>query len=115
MVNGALSDNLALRLSGEWYNKDNTVEYPSYDGYSGYDDITEDEYYTARGKLLWRPTGDDSTRVLLSFSRSNDNPVPSIVSEGTNRGDVNGTLNGLYPILEGNAPILEFLGIPSDA
>lgn len=115
MVNGALSDNLALRLSGEWYNKDNTVEYPSYDGYSGYDDITEDEYYTARGKLLWRPTGDDSTRVLLSFSRSNDNPVPSIVSEGTNRGDVNGTLNGLYPVLEGNAPILEFLGIPSDA
>lgn len=114
-LNGVLSENLAFRLSGEWFKKDNPVDYPSYEGYSGYDDIAEDEFSTARGKLLWRPAGDDTTRVLFSFSRSNDNPVPSIVRAGTNRGDVNGELNSLYPVLAANGPALEFFGVPAAA
>lgn len=125
---GALSENLAYRISGEWFQKHNDLSYPSYKGYSGYDDITKDEYHTLRAKLLWLPTGEDTTRVLFSYSRSHDNPVPDLVAgDGgadvaavangydARRGDVNGTLSTLYPVLAANGPTLEFLGVPASA
>lgn len=109
-VTGPVSETLAFRLSGEWYKKDNDIDYPSYKGYSGHDDITEDEYYTLRGKLLWNATPD--TRVLLSYAHSYDNPVPNLVASGTNRGDLNGELSASFPILRANALALQFgLGI----
>lgn len=72
----ALGENVAFRLSGEWSQKDNDINYPSYERFDGYDDFVADEYYTIRGKLLWLPTGDDRTRVLFSASHSFDRPTP---------------------------------------
>jgi outer membrane receptor protein involved in Fe transport len=126
---GAITDRLAYRLSYESYSKDNDIDYPSYEGYSGQDDISTDEYETIRGKLLWKPMGDDSTRVLLSYSHSYDNPVPDLVagddggadviavSDGYSdmRGDINGALSTSYPLLGAYGPTLEFLGIPASA
>lgn len=76
----ALGENVAFRLSGEWSEKDTDLHYPSYHRYDSYDDFATDEYYTIRGKLLWLPTGDDRTRVLLSASHSFDRPTPDDIA-----------------------------------
>ncbi|MEQ8256881.1 MAG: TonB-dependent receptor [Roseovarius confluentis] len=110
---GPVSETVAIRLSGEWYHKDSSIDYPSYQGFSGYDDISEDKYHTLRGKLLWTPT--DRTRVLLSYSHSYDNTSPNIVASGTNRGDVNGALSPNFPVLQANSAALSlFFGIPPE-
>ncbi|MEP3329768.1 TonB-dependent receptor [Sedimentitalea sp.] len=100
---GALTENLAYRLSGVWSSKDTDLNYPSYANYPGYGDLTQDGYYTVRGKLLWLPTHSDDTRVLLSYSHSYDSPDSddiagsnwqpgSGVSFADRRGDVWGAL-----------------------
>lgn len=71
----ALGENLAYRLSAEWSGKDSPVAYPSLRDYASHGDMTTDEYYTLRGKLLWLPTGDDRTRVMFSLSHSYDRPT----------------------------------------
>lgn len=71
----ALGETMAYRISGEWSDKDSDINYPSLRGYDSYDDLTSDEYYTLRGKLLWLPTGSDATRVLFSYSHSYDSPT----------------------------------------
>lgn len=76
----SLGPNLAFRISGEYYTKDNDLNYPSYQRFNRYDEIATDEYWTVRGKLLWLPTGEDRTRVLLSYSRSSDSPVPDDIA-----------------------------------
>ncbi len=69
----ALSDTLAYRVSAEWSKKDSDISYPSLEGYDRYDDFKTDDYYTLRGKLLWRPSG--ATDVILSYSHSFDGPA----------------------------------------
>lgn len=98
----ALSPNLAYRISGEYYTKNNDLSYPSYQRFNRYGEIASDEFWNLRGKLLWRPTGSDSTRVLLSYSHSEDSPTPddiagpnwSTASPGydARRGDTWGTI-----------------------
>lgn len=98
----ALGEKFAFRLSGEWSQKDNDLNYPSYERFGGYDDFVTDEYYTIRGKLLWLPTGDERTRVLFSASHSFDRPTPDDIagpnwssnapSYGARRGDIWGDI-----------------------
>lgn len=98
----ALNDRIAYRISGEWSDKDNDLHYPSYERFDRYEDFVDDEYWTARGKLLWLPTGGDATRVLLSFGRSFDSPASNDIagpnwssdapSFSKRRGDVWGTI-----------------------
>lgn len=73
-VNGTFSPSLAWRLSAEWSQKDSDLNYPSYERFAGYKTFATDEYYTIRAKLLWQPAEDASTRVLVSYSHSYDNP-----------------------------------------
>lgn len=98
----ALGPNLAYRVSGEYYTKDNDLNYPSYQRFNRYGEIATDEYWTLRGKLLWLPTGDDTTRVLLSYSHSEDSPAPDDIAGpnwstastgyGARRGDIWGNI-----------------------
>lgn len=98
----ALSPNLAYRISGEYYTKDNDLNYPSYQRFDRYDEIASDEFWNLRAKLLWQPTGDDTTRVLLSYSHSEDSPAPDDIAGpnwsaastgyGARRGDIWGTI-----------------------
>ncbi|QCO55756.1 TonB-dependent receptor [Pseudorhodobacter turbinis] len=95
-----LAPNLAYRISGEYYSKDNDLNYPSYTRFDRYDDITSDEQYTLRGKLLWQAT--DQTDVLFSYSHSYGNPAPNDIAGpywstastgyGAQRGDIWGNI-----------------------
>lgn len=76
----ALSDTLAYRVSAEWSKKDSDLDYSGYEGHSLADDLTTDEYYTLRGKILWLPTGSDDTRVILSYSHSYDRPENRLIA-----------------------------------
>lgn len=101
-----ISDNLAFRLSGEWSQKDSDLNFPSYSQYPGTGDLTEDQYYTVRGKLLWLPTYSDDTQVLFSYGHSYDSPDTNLIA-GPNwnpttgvtfeddRGDIYGSLTPL--------------------
>ena len=71
----ALGDRLAYRISGEYSEKDSDLNYPSYAMYDRYEDYIKDDYWTLRGKLLWLPGQDDSTRVIFSYARSFDGPT----------------------------------------
>lgn len=100
-----MAPNLAYRVSGEYYSKDSDISYPDYEKYDRHDDLTRDEAYALRGKLLWLPTGDETTRVLLSYSHSRGNPdYDNVVGPnwstgapgyGSRRGDSYGS--GLLP------------------
>lgn len=76
----ALSDTLAYRVSAEWSKKGTDLDYSGYEGHSLYDDLTTDEYYTLRGKILWLPTGSDATRVNLSYAHSYDRPENRLIA-----------------------------------
>ncbi|MTH65991.1 TonB-dependent receptor [Paracoccus shanxieyensis] len=71
----AINDRIAYRVSGEWSEKDSDLNYPSYARYDRYDDYVTDDYWVARGKVLWLPTENDDTRVILSYARSFDGPT----------------------------------------
>lgn len=99
----ALSENLAYRLSGVWSKKDSDLNYPSYADYPQFDELTTDEYYTLRGKLLWLPTHSEDTKVLLSYARSYDSPESNTIAGAAwnpasgvdfsdRRGDIYGSL-----------------------
>lgn len=97
-----LGTNLAYRISGEYYEKDSDLKYPSYKRFDRYDDLVTDEYYTLRGKLLWLPTHDERTKVLFSYSHAYDSPTPNDIAGpfwsstspgyGGRRGDVWGSI-----------------------
>lgn len=97
---GALSDTVAFRISGEWFNKDSDLNFPTYEGFPRLSDLDTDQYYQVRGKLLWLPTGSDDTRVLFTVSRAFDGPSQNLIasdipgSDGTfdeRRSDVSST------------------------
>ncbi|WP_134681852.1 TonB-dependent receptor plug domain-containing protein [Paracoccus ravus] len=71
----AINDRVAYRFSGEWSEKDSDLSYPSYEQYDRYDDYVTDDYWVLRGNVLWLPTENDDTRVILSYSRSFDGPT----------------------------------------
>ncbi|NPD17426.1 TonB-dependent receptor [Xinfangfangia sp. D13-10-4-6] len=70
----ALGDRLAYRVSVEYSEKKSDLKYPGYERFAKYKDFITDDYYNIRGKLLWLPAGDDTTRVLFSYSHSFDSP-----------------------------------------
>lgn len=110
---GAITDNLAFRLSGEWSTKDSDLNYPSYTDYPNFDDFTEDEYYTLRGKLLWLPFHSEGTEVLFSYSRSFDSPTSNTIAgplqnaaSGVTYDDLRGDIYGaLTPASFGVTPL----------
>lgn len=118
-----LGPNLAYRISGEWSRKDSDLDMPGYAHYPLYDQFRRDEYRNLRAKLLWLPTGDDTTRVLVSYARSHDNPNdraimgPNWSSDwaGTPMGAPYGDLRGdRYSIADPSyAGLGFFLGLPA--
>ncbi len=102
----ALGDTLAYRFSAEWSEKDSDIDYRSYRAYDSYDDFVTDDYYALRGKVLWLPGGDDTTRVLFSYAHSYDSPTYNEIAGplwssastgyGAWRGDIWGALTPDY-------------------
>lgn len=80
MLNTPLSDNIAFRFSAEYSDKDNDLNYPSYTRFNRYNSFVGDEYYNARAKILWLPTGSDTTRVLFTYARSYENPASNDIA-----------------------------------
>jgi len=72
--NDVLGENLAFRFSAEWSERQSDLNYPSYMQYPLYDDFVTDDYHQYRARLLWKPTGSDDTKVLLSYGHSVNSP-----------------------------------------
>lgn len=113
-----LAPNLAYRVSAEWSEKDSDLDYPSYRRFDSYDDFVTDDYYAIRGKLLWLPGGDETTRVLFSYAHSYDSPTFNDVAGplwaagapgyGARRGDIWGALTPEpYASIVGEAPVFQ--------
>lgn len=84
--NTPLSEDLALRVSGEWSKKDTDISYSSYEHYDLYDDFSTDEYWQGRAQLLWSPAGDDRTEVLVTYAHSYNSPYKDDVVGPNNLG-----------------------------
>lgn len=75
-----IDEQIALRVSAEYERSETDINYPTYTGYAGYDDLIEDEYYQIRGKLLLTPADLPDTRALISYSFSHDSPTSSDIA-----------------------------------
>ncbi|MEC7761462.1 MAG: TonB-dependent receptor [Pseudomonadota bacterium] len=76
-------DTLAYRFSGQYTRKNNDLNYPDYQQYDRFSQISEEEQYTLRGKVLWRPQGNDVTRVQFNFAHSKEDPAPDMIYGST--------------------------------
>ncbi|MCT4372240.1 TonB-dependent receptor [Yangia mangrovi] len=75
MLNTPLvDDQVALRFSGVFEKSENDIKYPTFSGFKHLDDFTTDTTYQIRAKLLIEPSDLPSTRALLSYSFSHDDP-----------------------------------------
>ncbi len=75
MLNTPLkNDQVALRFSGVFERSENDIEYPTFSSFTHLDDFTTDTNYQIRAKLLFEPEASPSTRALLSYSFSHDDP-----------------------------------------
>lgn len=76
MLNAPLVENqAALRLAAEYQRSESEINYPTYSGYTNYEDIFTDEYFTIRGKLLLEPDKLADTRALVTYSYAEDAPA----------------------------------------
>lgn len=76
MLNAPLVANqAALRISADYQRSESELNYPTYSGFTNYEDIYTDEYFTIRGKLLLEPDKLADTRALLTYSYSEDAPA----------------------------------------
>jgi len=97
MFNAPVVENeVAVRLAAEYQRSENDINYPTYRRFEGYKDFIEDEYFSLRGKVLLEPGALTGTRALLTYSYSEDSPVPRDIagpglgfSFGDDRGDFN--------------------------
>lgn len=91
-----VEDTLAFRLSAEYQSRENDLDYPEYERYTGFDDFVTNEYHQLRGKLLFQPEAFNGGHVLLTFSTAHDSPnLDDIAGPGLGfeyserRGDLN--------------------------
>lgn len=82
MVNTPISEQLAIRIAGEFERQDAPVNYPTFQQYKRIDDLDTDEYYNLRGKALITPTALPDTAILLSHSYASDRPNQRIIGTG---------------------------------
>ncbi|CAA0112635.1 Uncharacterised protein [Starkeya nomas] len=83
IVNTPLIDNqVALRVSGSFEQAKNTVTFPTYVDYAGYDDMTHEESQNLRAKLLFTPSEMPDTRAVFTYSFSNDRPNERLIGVG---------------------------------
>lgn len=71
-----VDDQLAFRLAAEYDRFETDIHYPAYDEFDRYDELLEDENFTLRGKLLIEPKGLPDARAVLTYSYSEDRPIP---------------------------------------
>ncbi len=71
-----VDDQLAFRLAAEYDRFETDINYPTYDEFDRYDELIEDENFTLRGKLLIEPKGLPEARAVLTYSYSEDRPIP---------------------------------------
>ena len=75
MVNVPLfDDQLAFRFTGEYQRSESDINYPTYDQFDRFDDFTENEFLSFRGKTLIEPKALPNTRALVTYSYSEDAP-----------------------------------------
>jgi iron complex outermembrane recepter protein len=71
-----VDDQLAVRISGEYERFETDINYPTYDEFDRFDELTEDENFTIRGKALLEPGEIPELRALFTYSYSEDRPIP---------------------------------------
>lgn len=71
-----ITDELAVRLSGEYSEKTSDIVFTD----SGNEALAEDEYYNIRGKLLYKPAWADALQVMLIVNHVYDSPSSAPVS-----------------------------------
>ncbi|KQS02437.1 TonB-dependent receptor [Sphingomonas sp. Leaf357] len=76
-----VDDRLALRIAGSLQSQRTDVQYPDYQRYNNSHDFETDRSGTIRAKLLLTPSGMPDTRMLLSYSYSDDRPNERLVFE----------------------------------
>lgn len=96
MINTPLvDDQVALRIAGSFERSRSDLNFPNYEQFDRYDNLTEDLNYNIRGKLLLTPTELESTRAVVSYSFAHDAPVTNDIGSGPgfklddDRGDFN--------------------------
>ncbi|TKT78157.1 TonB-dependent receptor [Aquamicrobium sp. LC103] len=96
MINTPLvEDQVAMRISGAFQRSKSDLNFPDYERFERYDELSEDLYYNIRGKLLLTPAELESTRALLSYSFAHDAPTTRDIGSGPgfnlddDRGDFN--------------------------
>lgn len=82
MVNTPVSEQLAIRIAGEFERQDAPVHYPTFQHYKRIDDLDTDEYYNLRAKALITPSALPDTAILLSHSYASDRPNQRIIGTG---------------------------------
>lgn len=76
-----VSDQVALRIAGALQSQRTDVRYPDYEKYNNLADFETDRSGTVRAKLLVAPNAMPDTRVLLSYSYSDDRPNERLIFE----------------------------------
>lgn len=75
MANIPIVENqIALRIVGEYQRSESDLNYPTYTRFDRFDDFTENEFFSLRGKILIEPDSLPDTRGLLTYSYSEDSP-----------------------------------------
>lgn len=74
-----LQDQIALRISGTYDRSETPINMPTYEGFSRYDDFSEDLSYNIRGKLLFEPVEMPETKALLTYIFSKESPVTNFI------------------------------------
>ncbi len=71
-----VEDQLAFRLAAEYERFESDIDYPTFEELDRFDELTEDENFTLRGKFLVEPKGLPDARAVLTYSYSEDRPIP---------------------------------------
>ncbi len=71
-----VEDEFAVRISGEYERFETDIDYPTYEQFDRFDELTEDENFTLRGKALLEPSAIPELRALFTYSYSEDRPIP---------------------------------------
>jgi outer membrane receptor protein involved in Fe transport len=68
-----VEDKIAFRVAGEYQRRASEIAYPTFRDFNLFDDLVEDEYWQARGKLLFTPA--ENLRAVASVSYAEDSPA----------------------------------------
>jgi outer membrane receptor protein involved in Fe transport len=98
-----VDDQVAVRIAGSLQSQRTDVHYPDYQKYNNLHDFETDRSGTIRAKVLLTPSGMPDTRMLLSYSYSDDRPNERLIFQ-----------NDRFALEDRRGDGYNFSGIPLD-